>query len=118
MSIPANRFFQHFNAFFDYRQDIYEISSQTLKSNRIDLALFENFIRSRKQNIIDGPAVIDFQYHLKKQRKNCGASINRKIFTLRSMLTSSNCTMEKMPLHCRFTTYSRSVRATSAARMH
>ena len=84
MSIPANRFFQHIHAFFDYRQDIYEISSQTLKSNRVDLSLFENFIRSRKQNIIDGPAVIDFQYHLKKQRNNCGGSINRKIFTLRS----------------------------------
>jgi len=28
--------------------------------------------------------MIDFQYYLKKQRQNCGASINRKIFTLRS----------------------------------
>ena len=28
--------------------------------------------------------MIDFQYHLKNQRKNCGTSINRKIFTLRS----------------------------------
>ena len=84
MSISANKFFQHIDAFFDYRQDIYEISNQTLKSNRVDLALFENFIRCRKQNTIDGPAVVDFQYHLKKQRKNCGGSINRKIFTLRS----------------------------------
>jgi site-specific recombinase XerD len=72
------------DAFFGYRQDIYEISNQTLKSNRVDLALFENFIRSRDQQTIDGPAVIDFQYHLKQQRKNCGTSINRKIFTLRS----------------------------------
>jgi site-specific recombinase XerD len=84
MTIPANLFFRHIDAFFDYRLDLYEISSQTLKSNRTDLGLFENFIRSRKRNIIDGPAVIDFQYHLKKQRKNCGGSINRKIFTLRS----------------------------------
>jgi len=84
MTITANRFFQHTDAFFGYRQDIYEISNQTLKSNRVDLSLFENFIRSRHQKTIDGPAVIDFQYHLKNQRKNCGTSINRKIFTLRS----------------------------------
>jgi len=84
MTIPAKSFFQHIDAFFAYRRDIYEISDQTLKSNRIDLALFENFIRCRKQTIIDGPAVIDFQYHLKEQRNNCGSSINRKIFTLRS----------------------------------
>ena len=84
MTITANRFFQYTDTFFGYRQDIYEISNQTLKSNRVDLTLFENFIRSRGQQIIDGPAVIDFQYYLKQQRKNCGISINRKIFTLRS----------------------------------
>lgn len=84
MTIPATMFFEHQDAFFSYRRDIYEISSQTDKSNRVDLALFENFIRSHNQQTIDGPAVIDFQYHLKKERKNCGTSINRKIFTLRS----------------------------------
>jgi len=84
MTIPANMFFEHLDAFFSYRRDIYEISSQTDKSNRVDLTLFKNFIRSRDQQTIDGPAVIDFQYHLKNQRKNCGTSINRKIFTLRS----------------------------------
>lgn len=84
MTIPATMFFEHQDAFFSYRRDIYEISSQTDKSNRVDLALFENFIRSRNQQSIDGPAVIEFQYHLKKKRKNCGTSINRKIFTLRS----------------------------------
>jgi site-specific recombinase XerD len=84
MTITTNMFFQHTDAFFDYRQDIYEVSNQTLKSNRVDLTMFENFIRSRKQNTIDGPAVIDFQYYLKQQRHNCGGSINRKIFTLRS----------------------------------
>ena len=84
MTIPATMFFEHQDAFFSYRRDIYEISSQTDKSNRVDLTLFENFIRSRNQQSIDGPAVIEFQYHLKKERKNCGTSINRKIFTLRS----------------------------------
>jgi hypothetical protein len=28
--------------------------------------------------------VMDFQYYLKTQRKNCGGSLNRKLFTLRS----------------------------------
>ena len=84
MTMTANMFFQHTDAFFGYRKDIYEISNQTHKSNRVDLMLFENFIRSRGQKTIDGPAVIDFQYHLKQQRHNCGGSINRKIFTLRS----------------------------------
>ena len=69
---------------FNYRQDIYEISKQTVKSNRVDLNLFKNFIGSQNQQTIDGPAVIDFQYYLKNQRQNCGASINRKLFTLRS----------------------------------
>ena len=64
--------------------DIYELSPQTVKSNRVDLNLFKNFIESQNQKTICGPAVIDFQYYLKYQRHNCGASINRKIYTLRS----------------------------------
>ena len=84
MAVIADDFFQHFDDFFNYRKDIYEISPQTVKSNRVDLDLFKNFICSQDLKSIDGPAVIDFQYHLKMQRQNCGASINRKIFTLRS----------------------------------
>jgi site-specific recombinase XerD len=84
MTLPADMFFEHLDTFFSYRRDIYEISSQTDKSNRVDLALFENFIRCRNQQTIDGPAIIDFQSYLKTQRNNCGTSINRKIFTLRS----------------------------------
>ncbi len=84
MAVIPKKFFQHFDDFFNYRRDIYEISEQTVKSNRVDLSLFKNFICSQNLKIIDGPAVINFQYYLKKQRQNCGASINRKIFTLRS----------------------------------
>jgi len=84
MAVIADDFFQHFDDFFNYRRDIYEISPQTVKSNRVDLGLFKNIICSQNLKIIDGPAVINFQYYLKKQRQNCGASINRKIFTLRS----------------------------------
>jgi|GEM_PF-1064210 len=48
------------------------------------LQLFKNFVRTQNLKTIDGPTMIDFQYYLKEQRNNCGASINRKIFTLRS----------------------------------
>jgi len=84
MAIMALDFFNYIDDFMDYRQNIYEISPQTVKSNLVDLNLFKNFIKSRNQKTICGPAVIDFQYYLKNQRHNCGASINRKIFTLRS----------------------------------
>ena len=84
MAVASDNFFRHIDDFFNYRQDIYEISPQTVKSNRVDLDLFKNFICSQNLKSIDGPAMIDFQYYLKKQRQNCGASINRKIFTLRS----------------------------------
>lgn len=84
MAVTANDFFSHIDDFLLYRQDIYEASPQTLKSNRVDLSLFKNFMDSSDQNTISGPAMINFQYYLKNQRKNCGASINRKIFTLRS----------------------------------
>ena len=84
MAVASDNFFRHIDDFFNYRQDIYEISPQTVKSNRVDLGLFKNFICSQNVKTIDGPAVINYQYYLKKQRQNCGASINRKIFTLRS----------------------------------
>ena len=83
MSVTAQAFFEHADSFFDYRQSVYETSSQTIRSNRIDLNLFKDFVTTKKQDVIDGPCVIDFQYHLKNHRKNSGGSINRKIFTLR-----------------------------------
>jgi integrase/recombinase XerD len=84
MAVAPDNFFRHIDDFFIYRQDIYEISPQTVKSNRVDLDLFKNFICSQNVKTIDGPAVINYQYYLKKQRQNCGASINRKLFALRS----------------------------------
>ena len=84
MAVIATDFFNHIDDFLQYRQDIYETSPQTIKSNRVDLNLFKNFMESSDEKTINGPAMIDFQYYLKKQRKNCGASINRKLFTLRS----------------------------------
>jgi len=84
MSAAPDAFFGHTDRFFYYRSRIYELSDQTLKTNRTDLRLFKDFIAAGDYDAIDGPAVIDFQYYLKNDRQNCGASINRKIFTLRS----------------------------------
>jgi site-specific recombinase XerD len=84
MGVDSEQFFDHIDAFFDYRQDIYQVSGQTTKSNRVDLALFRSFIQASAFDTISGPAVMQFQYHLKNDRDNCGGSINRKIFTLRS----------------------------------
>ena len=68
----------------EYRKTVYEVSDQTLRSNRTDLSLFERFLKKRNITVISGPAVIDYQIWLKKQRDNSGASINRKLFALRS----------------------------------
>jgi site-specific recombinase XerD len=83
MPVAADTFFDHLESFFDYRSTVYEASQQTIKSNRIDLNLFKDFVDNRIGDTIDGPAVMAFQYYLKKERKNTGGSINRKIFTLR-----------------------------------
>jgi site-specific recombinase XerD len=84
MAVGSDQFFEHIEAFFDYRKDIYRVSDQTVKSNRVDLSLFQSFVQTSRYESISGPAVMQFQYHLKKQRNNCGGSINRKIYTLRS----------------------------------
>lgn len=84
MAIKTQDFFKYIDEFMGYRQHIYEISPQTVKSNLVDLNLFKNFLKSQKRKSICGPVIMDFQYYLKHQRHNCGASINRKIFTLRS----------------------------------
>lgn len=84
MTVSADIFFNRMADFFHYRSDIYEISDQTMRSNRTDLNLFQAFIESKRYKTINGSAVVGFQYYLKNTRDNCGASINRKIFTLRS----------------------------------
>lgn len=84
MAVAAEDFFVHIDKFMDYRKVVYETSDQTIKSNQTDLKLFREFIENQAYSAIDGPAVMDFQYYLKKDRGNTGGSINRKIFTLRS----------------------------------
>ncbi len=84
MAVTAEDFFVHIDKFMDYRKVVYETSDQTLKSNQTDLKLFREFIENQAYSAINGPAVMDFQYYLKKERHNTGGSINRKIYTLRS----------------------------------
>jgi len=79
----------------EYRKTIYEASDQTIKSNRIDIKLFKDFIDIKEYQYIDGKTVMDFQYYLKQQRLNCGSSMNRKLFALRSY--SKYLTLEQIP---------------------
>ena len=72
MGVAAKNLFEHIDTFMDYRKTVYEVSDQTIKSTRTDLRLFENFIDNKHHIIIDGHAVMEFQYYLKKGRKNSG----------------------------------------------
>ena len=83
-AVEAKAFFEHIDAFMDYRKTVYEVSDQTIKSNRADLRLFKGFMDKRGYDRIDGPSVMDYQFYLKRDRRNSGKSINRKIYTLRS----------------------------------
>lgn len=83
-AVNTQQFFSYVDPFMEYRTTIYDISDQTVKSNRIDIKLFKDFLDKKKYQLIDGKAVMAFQYYLKQQRLNCGASMNRKIFTLRA----------------------------------
>lgn len=84
MGVEAATFFDYMEPFLNYRKDIYGATDQTIKSNLIDLTLFQRFIRDKQYPVIDGPSTMAFQYHLKNDRGNCGGSINRKTFTLKS----------------------------------
>lgn len=91
MEVAAQTFFAHVEDFMDYRQTVYEVSDQTARSNRIDLDLFKGFIKEQALKTITGPAVMDFQVYLKRKRHNSGASVNRKLFTLRSYAKYLEC---------------------------
>ena len=93
--VTKEQFFNHVPDFMDYRKTVYEVSEQTIKSNSIDINLFKDFIDNKNYHYIDGRAVMDFQYYLKQQRLNSGASMNRKIFTLRSY--SKYLKLEQVP---------------------
>lgn len=103
MGVSSKEFFNHIDLYMDYRKTVYEVSQQTIKSNLTDLKLFETFMNDKSYPTINGPAVMAFQRYLKEDRNNCGGSINRKIFTLRSyshFLTLQDVTdAEKLPFY-------------------
>jgi len=94
-AVSKEHFFNYVENFMEYRKTIYEASDQTIKSNRIDIKLFKDFIDIKEYQYIDGKTVMDFQYYLKQQRLNCGSSMNRKLFALRSY--SKYLTLEQIP---------------------
>jgi site-specific recombinase XerD len=66
------------------------VSEQTVRSNLIDINLFKKYLKEYNHTTITGKAVMDFQMYLKKERKNTGSSVNRKLFSLRSYGTYIN----------------------------
>jgi site-specific recombinase XerD len=70
--------------FLHYRKSLNYTRIATANSNAVDLKLFTDFMESNGKNCISGKDVIAFQQYLAAQRNNAPASINRKIFTLRS----------------------------------
>jgi len=70
--------------FLEYRNSVGYTGAATANSNAIDINLFTNFMDEQGKNTISGKDVIAFQTYLAKHRNNAPASINRKIFTLRS----------------------------------
>lgn len=84
MSVKAQLFFSNSAEFMEYRKTVHGVSSQTMKSNTVDLNLFQSFIENGNYEHINGQAVMDFQFYLKQERNNCGRSINRKIFSLKA----------------------------------
>lgn len=95
-AVSKQQFFGYIDPFMEYRTTIYDISEQTVKSNRIDIKLFQDFLDMKNYHVINGKAVMDFQLYLKQQRRNCGASMNRKLFTLRAY--SNYLKLEQIPL--------------------
>jgi len=60
-AVAKEHFFNYVENFMDYRKTIYEASDQTIKSNRIDIKLFKDFLDMKDYQYIDGHAVMDFQ---------------------------------------------------------
>ena len=70
--------------FADYRLTLGYAQPQTVQSNKKDIKLFLSFLEMKNIEDINGPAVIEFQKYLSKQRLNAPASANRKIFSLKA----------------------------------
>lgn len=83
-ALHYDEFFNYIDSFVDDKTTIYESSEQTLKTNIRDIRLFKEFMTAEEKVQITGSLVLRYQRYLKQIRCNCGASINRKLFSLRS----------------------------------
>jgi hypothetical protein len=52
MAVGSDQFFEHIDAFFDYGKNIYQVSDQTVKSNQVDLSLFQSFVQTGRYESI------------------------------------------------------------------
>jgi site-specific recombinase XerD len=84
MSFKAETFSEHIDPFLSYRQRVGYATQATVRSDRIDLKLFENHLLKNNIETVNGASVIAFQEYLSAVRKNSPPSANRKIFTLRA----------------------------------
>ncbi len=84
MPLKISEFSQNIESFLDYRRRIGYTTSETVRSDRIDLNLFACFMNENHIDYVNGKTVIAFQDYLINERNNVPASVNRKIFTLRA----------------------------------
>jgi site-specific recombinase XerD len=84
MLFNMHDFKSNISSFLAYRSAVGYSCETTRQSNAVDLKLFADFMDSNNKQTVSGADVIAFQQHLAGVRNNTGASINRKIFTLRS----------------------------------
>jgi site-specific recombinase XerD len=84
MSFRTETFSEHIDPFLSYRQRVGYATGATVRSDRIDLKLFENHLLKNNIETVNGTSVIAFQEYLSAVRKNSPPSANRKIFTLRA----------------------------------
>jgi len=84
MSLTLTQLNEHIEPFLEYRSQAGYTRPSTSRSDAIDLRLYTNFMHNNNYDTISGSSLIGFQQYLSGVRHNAPASVNRKIFTLRS----------------------------------
>jgi len=84
MPLSRKEFSENIESFLQYRTRVGYTTYETVRSDRIDLKLFDRFMIENNIEYVSGKTVIAFQDYLANERSNSPASVNRKIFTLRA----------------------------------